>query len=389
MLKLLSFSTCLHSRAQHALTQSPSPSCHRLGALNSLPERSWRSLSTCQRAFFCSDSSGDGIDPAVVAKGKVAEAESDESQKPSSSTVPTSSRPEDYLTIALQLVRKGEQKIIAANAEGEGVGPKEAKMKPYEDSSPHRSRGDSQITSDKVEISSRYTKWSWKVFRLSHSLELMFGFLHSLICSKMYPKVRSFLDDFVRNGDHHSVSSVFHAISTCCDSLCNKSIVADMLVLSYVKNMKTRQGLEAFKRAGDYGFKLSVLSCNPLLSNLVKERSIGDVECVYKELVRRRFDFNVITFNTVISGLCKVGRLNKAFDVMEEMKAWGLLPNVTTYNTLIDGYCKMGGPGKMYKVDGIVKEMTRNGVSPNVVTYNTMIHGYFEDENLKAAIKLF
>ncbi|PKI32017.1 hypothetical protein CRG98_047580, partial [Punica granatum] len=105
MLKLLSSSACLRSRAQHALTQSPSLSCLRpansllLGALNSLRGLSRSSPSSCQRAFFCSDSSGDGGDPAAVAEGKVAEAESDASEKASSAIVPTYPRPEDYLTV--------------------------------------------------------------------------------------------------------------------------------------------------------------------------------------------------------------------------------------------------------------------------------------------------
>jgi pentatricopeptide repeat protein len=117
------------------------------------------------------------------------------------------------------------------------------------------------------------------------------------------------------------------------NGFCANSIIVDMLVLAYVRNRKTHLGFEVFKRAGDYGFRLSVFSCNPLLSDLVKKSEIGDVEHVYKEIRRRRIEPNVITFNVVVNGLCKVGKLNKAGDVIEDMKSWGVSPNVVTNNT--------------------------------------------------------
>lgn len=60
-----------------------------------------------------------------------------------------------------------------------------------------------------------------------------------------------------------------------------------MLVLAYVKSLKIRLCFEAFQRAGDSGSKLSVLSCEPLLSALLKEKGFGYVDCVYREVIRR------------------------------------------------------------------------------------------------------
>uniref|UniRef100_A0A2N9F826 Pentacotripeptide-repeat region of PRORP domain-containing protein n=1 Tax=Fagus sylvatica TaxID=28930 RepID=A0A2N9F826_FAGSY len=168
-----------------------------------------------------------------------------------------------------------------------------------------------------------------------------------------------------------------HFSTTCsAQRLTRSSLSVDMLVLAYVRNRKTHLGFEVFKRAGDYGFRLSVFSCNPLLSDLVKKSEIGDVEFVYKEIRRRRIEPNVITFNVVVNGLCKVGKLNKAGDVIEDMKSWGVSPNVVTV-------------GKMYKADSILKEMVANKVCPNEVTYNILIHGFCKDENLSAAKKVF
>ncbi|OMP09358.1 hypothetical protein COLO4_05553 [Corchorus olitorius] len=164
----------------------------------------------------------------------------------------------------------------------------------------------------------RYFKWSQKEFNLSHSLESRCKLLHSLANAKRYSKMRSFLYDFAKYENSVSVSSVFHAISICGDSFSATSLIADMLVKAYLYTMKTHLGFEAFKRAGDYGYKLSVLSCNHLLSALVKENEIENVEYVFKEMIRRKIEVDVTTFNIVINGLCTVGKLNKAR--LEEMK---------------------------------------------------------------------
>ncbi|KAL6132774.1 hypothetical protein ACLB2K_065013 [Fragaria x ananassa] len=147
---------------------------------------------------------------------------------------------------------------------------------------------------------------------------------------------------------------------------------------------------EAKRKAGEYGFRMTVFACNPLLRALVKEGEVGSVEYVYREMIRRRIKPNLYTFNMVIMGLCKVGKLEEAKDVVvNDMKAWGILPNVVSYNTLIDGYCKFGGLGRMYKADAILKEMKEYSIQPKKCTYNILISGFGKDENIPAAIKVF
>ena len=106
-----------------------------------------------------------------------------------------------------------------------------------------------------------------------------------------------------------------------------------MLILGYARNLQIRAACETFRRSHDYGYKLSLNSCNSLLSGLVKENETGEMEYVYKEMIKRRVMPNLITFNIYINGLCKAGKLNKAEDVIEDIKAWGFSPNVVTYNT--------------------------------------------------------
>ncbi|KAK2435031.1 Pentatricopeptide repeat (PPR) superfamily protein [Trifolium repens] len=238
------------------------------------------------------------------------------------------------------------------------------------------------------ELVFRFFNWSQKEFRFSYGLEENAKVLHFLANSKRYSKVRSFLDSFVKY-EKHTVSSVFHSLLLGGGRSGATALIIDMLLLAYVKNLELHCAYEAFRRAQDYGFKLSLTSCNPLLSALVKENKIGDVEYVYKEMIKRRIQPNLYTFNILINGLCRAGKLNKAEDVIEDMKAWGISPNVVTYNTLVDGYCKRGSAGKMYKAEAIMKEMLANKICPNEVTFNSLIDGFCKDENVLAAKKAF
>ncbi|KAH6832906.1 Pentatricopeptide repeat superfamily protein [Perilla frutescens var. hirtella] len=170
----------------------------------------------------------------------------------------------------------------------------------------------------------------------------------------------------------------------------NTSVVFYMLILALVTNRKVDLAFEGFMRmrAWDYGFKLSVRSCNSMLAALVRCGKIGNVEFAYKEMVRRRIEADLTTFNTVVNRLCKAGRLNKASDIVEHMSVYGVTTSVVTYNTLIDDYCKRGGAGRMYKADALLKKMVEKGLSPSVITYNILIDGFCKDDNLAASLRL-
>ncbi|KAF8043218.1 hypothetical protein BT93_A1534 [Corymbia citriodora subsp. variegata] len=109
MLKLLSSSACLQTRARHAAASRPlSLGCPRAGtepsnpllrALSSLRGLGRRSPNSVQRAFFCSDSTGDDGAAAAQAEGKAADSESETAEKPVSAIIPTNPRLDDYLTV--------------------------------------------------------------------------------------------------------------------------------------------------------------------------------------------------------------------------------------------------------------------------------------------------
>lgn len=167
------------------------------------------------------------------------------------------------------------------------------------------------------ELVLRFFQWSQKEFKLSYGVEATGKVLHFLANSKRYSKVRSCLHNLVKSKEH-SVSSVFHSLLLGGGRSSATALIIDMLVLAYVRNLELHSACEAFRRAQDYGFKLSLPSCNPLLSALVKENKTGDMEHVYKKMKKRRIQPNLIIFNIFISGLCKA---NKAEDVIEDMKA--------------------------------------------------------------------
>ncbi|XP_057250348.1 pentatricopeptide repeat-containing protein At1g09820-like [Beta vulgaris subsp. vulgaris] len=166
-------------------------------------------------------------------------------------------------------------------------------------------------------------------------------------------------------------------------------MLVDTLIQTYVMSLKVGLAVEAVGRAWQYGFRLSLLLCNLLLSALVDEGKIKIMEHVYKEMIRRRVHPNLVTFNMVINGFCKVGQLQRASDLLEDIKLWGLSPSFVTYNTLIDGCCKGARVGKMDKVDALLKEMMSMNISPDEITYSTLIDGFCKDQNLLAALKVY
>ncbi|KAK2639384.1 hypothetical protein Ddye_027179 [Dipteronia dyeriana] len=237
-----------------------------------------------------------------------------------------------------------------------------------------------------------YFDWSTREFKITYTLELTCRLSHSLAASKMYSNIKNLLNGLVKDEIFCSVSSIFHAFSLCSgDRLCDDhSRVIEMLVVAYVRNRKPHLGFEAFKRADDYGLKLSVVSCNQLLNSLVKEGEIEGVEYVYKEIMRKRkIKLNLVSFNIVIHGLCKFGKLNEASDVIEDMKSFGVLPDAITYNTLIDGYCNKGMIGKLYRANAILKDMVESGIPADEFAFNILIDGFCKDGNVLAAMKVF
>jgi pentatricopeptide repeat protein len=217
-----------------------------------------------------------------------------------------------------------------------------------------------------------FFKWSQHEFQISHSLPHFCKLLTLLAHDKKYSKIRSLLHTFVKYWQLNSNSSFFHALVTCSNDFCVNSVIVDMLILACVNNNKLDLALEGFKRSVNYGIKLSLVSCNPMLGKLVEEGKVRVLEFVFREMIKRRVEINLITLNTVINGFCKAGKLNKAGDVVEDMKIWGLLPNVVTYNTWINGFCRKGGVGKLYKADALLKEMVEKGVNPNEITYTIL-----------------
>ncbi|XP_059438526.1 lon protease homolog 1, mitochondrial [Corylus avellana] len=104
MLKLLSSSSALHGKLHILPALRPrsaewtSPLLRVLSCLGGLTQRSLNSVGP--RAFFCSDSSGDGSDQVVHIEVKAAESDAEEAEpKSSSAIVSTYPRPEDYLTV--------------------------------------------------------------------------------------------------------------------------------------------------------------------------------------------------------------------------------------------------------------------------------------------------
>ncbi|GAB4835719.1 hypothetical protein Ancab_000629, partial [Ancistrocladus abbreviatus] len=203
--------------------------------------------------------------------------------------------------------------------------------------------------------------------------------------AKLYPKIKRLLNDFVAKKEGHSNSSIFHALSMVDDWFCGNSVLVDMLILAYVKNLKVDLAVEAFKLAGHYGVELSVKSCNPMLAALVDQEGKGSYGG-HEGL--GNFTYCCYVYNTLINGYCKkgsVGRMYKADAHLQEMLSKKICPNEITYNTLIDGFCKDENLPAAMKV---FKDMETQDLKADVVTYNSLISGLCNDQKIHEALDL-
>ncbi|KAJ0974360.1 hypothetical protein J5N97_016325 [Dioscorea zingiberensis] len=160
-----------------------------------------------------------------------------------------------------------------------------------------------------------------------------------------------------------------------------------MLVLQLSKSSRADSALESFHRSCDYGYKLSSLSCNPLLNLLIKNGRMDDAETVFKVMIRSKFAPNLITFNTVINGLCKAGKLRRAVDLVEDIKAWGFLRLWSLIIRLLMGTARWDE--NYSAVMRIFEEMRRQNVSPNVISYNSMSSGLCSEGKVEEALHMF
>ncbi|KAI4331820.1 hypothetical protein L6164_016775 [Bauhinia variegata] len=224
------------------------------------------------------------------------------------------------------------------------------------------------------EIVLRFFQWSRKELRLSYDLEITSKILHFLVNAKRYSKVRSILDDFVKN-EKHTVSSIFHTLLLGGGRSSVNALIVDMLTLAYVRNLELCSAYEAFKRAQDYGFKLSINSCGMMEEAFALRNSMLD-EGIFPD---------VSTYNCLIAGLCRNENIRVAKELLNEMEDKGLRADLITYNILIGGWCKLK---ESRQAEKLLTEMFNMGVKPNHVTYNTLMHGYCMEGNLKAALNV-
>ncbi|KAM7481775.1 hypothetical protein LguiB_006358 [Lonicera macranthoides] len=90
------YTKTLHHKLHHGTQSTNSPLLRLLDSLRGDSNRI--NPNFCKRAFFCSDSTTDGLE-AAAAEVKKAEVEGEEASKSSSAIVPTVIKPDDYLTV--------------------------------------------------------------------------------------------------------------------------------------------------------------------------------------------------------------------------------------------------------------------------------------------------
>ncbi|GAB4835687.1 hypothetical protein Ancab_000597 [Ancistrocladus abbreviatus] len=235
-----------------------------------------------------------------------------------------------------------------------------------------------------------YFTWLEKEYGVSHSLGQYCRLLNLLAKARLYPKIKRLLNDFVAKKEGHSNSSLFHALSMVDDWFRGNSVLVDMLILAYVKNLKVDLAVKAFKLAGHYGVELSVPCW--LLWLIKKARDLkedmkvwGISPTVVRKCLSKKICPNEITYNTLIDGFYKDENLPAAMKVFKDMEMQDLKADVVTYNSLISGLCN---DQKIHEALDLRDEMLGCGLQPNIVTYSALINGYSKKGMLKEAREL-
>jgi pentatricopeptide repeat protein len=158
-----------------------------------------------------------------------------------------------------------------------------------------------------------------------------------------------------------------HSFHTC-------NATADMRIKTLCETNRLTEAVDTFKHllSDKSESTPSLITCNLLLSSLVRRHRHESALSVYRLIVEADIVPDLITLNIVINCHCQTGRMDYAFQVFEGMEAHGYVPDVITFCTLIKGFCRLG---KIEDAVKLFKQMVGKRQVPNLITYNTLIDG--------------
>ncbi|KAJ4879509.1 putative pentatricopeptide repeat-containing protein [Raphanus sativus] len=205
--------------------------------------------------------------------------------------------------------------------------------------------------------------------------------VHILSRARMHDRTRAYLRELV--GLNHSCYLVWDELVRVFKSFRFSPTVFDMVLKVYAEKGLVKEALHVFDNMGGRGLGRvpSLLSCNSLLSCLVRKGESFVALRVYDQMRSLGVSPDVFTCSIVVNAYCREGEVERAMEFAEEMEM-----NVVTFNSLVNGYAVSGDLEGVARVLGLMSE---RGVSRNVVTYTSLIKCYCKKGLMEEAEKVF
>ncbi|KAK6123997.1 hypothetical protein DH2020_042259 [Rehmannia glutinosa] len=155
----------------------------------------------------------------------------------------------------------------------------------------------------------------------------------------------------------------------------NISPVLNSVIVCYCSKQKYFHGLEVYQMGKQYGFGLSVDTCNALLNLLCDKNELRLAWCCYASFIRNGVSGDEFTWSVIARVLYKDGK----FERISRILNMGIY-NPEMFDLMTDGYSKIGDFEAAF---GYLNELCSKGIEPSFTTYGSMLDGACKHQNRK------
>ncbi|KAK6149789.1 hypothetical protein DH2020_017314 [Rehmannia glutinosa] len=155
----------------------------------------------------------------------------------------------------------------------------------------------------------------------------------------------------------------------------NISPVLNSVIVCYCSKQMYCQSLEVYQMGKQYGFGLSVDTCNALLNLLCDKNELRLAWCCYASFIRNGVSGDEFTWPVIARVLYKDGK----FERISRILVMGIY-NPDMFDLMIDGYSKRGDFEAAFDY---LNELCSKGIEPSFRTYSSMLDGACKHQDEK------
>lgn len=231
-----------------------------------------------------------------------------------------------------------------------------------------------------------FFQWSKHKVGIQSDLEIH-SFLAARLCSNnLYSPANSVLENVIRFG--LPPLDVLKSIDNC-RKIFDESRKFDHVVFGLLMDKYREKGylFEAasvvFAHSNDLDCIPSLLYCNRLLTDLLKDGNFRLFWRVCDAMREANVTFNALTYTSMADAHCREGNVSNAKEVLAEMEEKGLCSSNFTYKLLMKGLFRAGYVDEAIEVK---KSMFSKSLVPNRYFYATFIDGLCAANRFREAI---